>query len=528
MVQKTEPVNLLVTIDRKYIDPLLVMLTSYKAVHENIDTRLYLAHSSLTKADLERIRTHAADCGVELHDIQIVDRWFRDTPVLERLPEESFYRLMAFCYLPKSVHRCLYLDPDIIIRKSLLQFYITDLEDCYIMASSHMKGIKNKFNLLRLGVFGKGRYVNSGIMLMDLDAIRRDFTVESILKVLEENLQKLWLGDQDLINILFAGRIKLADERIYNLDERALKLHRASFDMKDVQRETAIIHYNGKYKPWLEGYKGSLNCFYPEVEHKGAAPVGKGKERAKAFFRIVRLTKQQRIVVFGVLLMIVASLLCWSLFGRQFVKLVSEPERFRVWLDRYGAFDEVAFVLIRTVQTVFKFVPAEPLEIGAGYVWGAFGGMLWCLVGNLLGTLVILALTKRFGKSFVKCFIPEKFLNRISMLERSNKVYALLFFLYLIPGSPKDGFTYLVGLLPIKTVPFLIITFIARIPSVLSSTLCGSALAEKHYLASALIFFATVVAAAVGGLLYKTYADRKKSRKGKSKRRKKKNSDDER
>lgn len=97
--------------------------------------------------------------------------------------EESFYRLMAFPYLPKEVHRCLYLDPDIIIRQSLLPLYFMDMGDYYIAAASHMYGAKKKFNKLRLGITENKRYINSGVMLMNLDVIRCDFTLAILLQV---------------------------------------------------------------------------------------------------------------------------------------------------------------------------------------------------------------------------------------------------------------------------------------------------------------------------------------------------------
>ena len=53
--------------------------------------------------------------NTEIINIKIDKAWFSDTPVLERLPKESFYRLLAFDFLPKDIDRCLYLDPDIYI-----------------------------------------------------------------------------------------------------------------------------------------------------------------------------------------------------------------------------------------------------------------------------------------------------------------------------------------------------------------------------------------------------------------------------
>ena len=502
-------INLLVTLDNRYVGPLLTMLDSYGAQHRDAATCLFVAHSSLGTQELDRIYEKASQYGIQLQPIHITEHWFKDIPVLERLPEESFYRLMAFHYLPAEIHRCLYLDPDMIIRKSLLALYDMDLEGSYIAAASHMAGRKNRLNLRRLGIREDIRYLNSGVMLMDLDAIRRDFTLESILESTSENIQRLLLGDQDMVNILFGKRTKLIDERIYNLDERAFHMHRHTFDLQAVERETAIIHYNGKYKPWLNGYQGILDRFYPEVTQKGPAPTGRWKAQMKAIHNIVRLTTQQKIALSCTLCFAATCLLGWLFFGRELAVILEKPEWFRAWLDQFGVYDEVVFILVRAAQTVIKFIPAESLEIAAGYAWGAVPGMLYCVMGNMLGTLVILWLTRRYGRRFVEAFIPKKNMKAFADLRMSDRLYALLFLLYLIPGAPKDGFTYFVGLLPVKVLPFMVISFTARMPSVLSSTICGVALAEQRYILSALILCLTLLGAIAGGLLYKAYYNRR-------------------
>ena len=514
MSNNVSRINMLVTIDNNYVEPLAVMLKSYIESNGNTDTDLYIAHSALTHESLQYIDEVVKETRIKVHNIKITERWFSNIPVLERLPEESFYRLLAFYFLPDTVEKCLYLDPDILIRKSLQPLYDTELGEHYIAACSHMHGYRNQLNKDRLLLKKQERYVNSGIMLMNLAEIRKDFSLEEILQCLEENVQKLLLGDQDMINILFGQRTMLLPEEIYNLDERTFRYFKEheGWTLDTVSEQTAIIHYNGKCKPWLEGYEGELNRFYPEVQDKGAAPVHIAKKHIKSFFRITKLTTQQTIVLIGVCIFAVICLLSYAFFGTELLEIVSNPDSFRAWLDQFGAFDELVFILVRAAQTVVKFIPAEPLEIASGYAWGTIPGMLYCVIGNMIGTLVIFALTRKFGKKILDLFIPVKNMRLLNVLEGSDKLYGLLFFLYLIPGSPKDGFTYFVGLLPVKLVPFMVITFIARIPSVLSSTLCGSTLAMQQYWIALLIFAVTIILAVIGGAAYNAFVKHKQKK----------------
>ncbi len=195
------------------------------------------------------------------------------------------------------------------------------------------------------------------------------------------------------------------------------------------------------------------------------------------------------------------------------MELIADPEALRAAFADFGILDEIVFVALRAGQTVLKFIPAEPLEIGSGYLWGVWGGAFYCLVGNLLGTCAIWALTKRFGRKFVDLFLPQKMIGSLDQGRDPRGIYLLLFLFYLIPGSPKDGLTYVAALLPIRFVPFAVITGIARIPSVVSSTLCGATLAHQNFWTAGVIFVATVALAVLGGFWYKSYTKRQKQQK---------------
>ncbi|MBR3942300.1 MAG: VTT domain-containing protein [Clostridia bacterium] len=508
--QEKSIINLLVTIDKKYLSPLITMLISYGENHKTEETHVYVAHSSLDTEDFAALNTQIRNYpNIHIHSIKITESWFKDTPVLERLPEESFYRVLAFHYLPESVDKCLYLDPDIYILKNLSSLYETDLEGYYAAAASHVHGFINLCCKIRLGL-KQERYINSGVMLMNMEAIRRDFTVPKVLEALEKYIQRLLFGDQDLLNLLFDKKILYIDETIYNLDEKALRIHRKTMDLQAVKEKTAIIHYNGKYKPWLTGYEGSLAVFYPRVEKTGEATRGTLKNQAKAFRNILQLSPQQKKMLRTTFFLLITCLALYFFFGKEMVQAVQDPQQFKEWLSHFGVFDEIIFILIRTVQTIVKVIPALPLEIGAGYAWGAWLGMLYCLIGNILGTFIVLWLIKNFGTKLIEKFFSVKNLKFLHVLQSSKRLHWMLFFVYLIPIVPKDAITYFVSFLPVKTGPFLFVTTLARIPAILVVTLSGAALAQENYMLSGTVFVATLVIGLVGTLLcFRKPADKK-------------------
>ena len=195
-------------------------------------------------------------------------------------------------------------------------------------------------------------------------------------------------------------------------------------------------------------------------------------------------------------------------YGKALWSLVTDAERFRAWIDRFGAWSGVVFVAVRAVQTVVKIIPAEPLEIGSGLLFGAVGGMLLCLLGNILGSLVILFLTRKLGTRVLELFHLENKLRSMRFLQDKKKRSLLLFIFYLIPGTPKDGITYFVGLTDIRLTEFMVMTSIARIPSILSSTICGAYLGQRNIPLAAGVFAATAVLSVLGAFGYKKISQR--------------------
>ncbi len=203
---------------------------------------------------------------------------------------------------------------------------------------------------------------------------------------------------------------------------------------------------------------------------------------------------------------------CYVTYGEQIYSIFGSTENLQAFLAQFKGFDKWVFVAIRAFQTVIKIIPAEPLEIGSGYLYGIWGGMLLCMAGTMLGSLVIIALTRVFGRRLINIFFPVEILDELKFLQNEKRVYLTLFFIYLIPGTPKDILTYAASLTKIEMKRFLLITGIARIPSILSSTWCGHELTEQNYTLAIVIFIATLVLTVISSLIYKKISGSKNNK----------------
>ncbi len=188
--------------------------------------------------------------------------------------------------------------------------------------------------------------------------------------------------------------------------------------------------------------------------------------------------------------------------GRPMVQFVSEPEKFRAWVEQSDIMGKIYFILMVMFQVVIAFVPGEPLEIGAGYAFGAIEGTVLSLIGIALGSLLVFALVRKFGIKLVEVFFTFEKIKSAKFLQNRKKVAFLVFLMFFLPGTPKDLLTYFVGLTDINTKHFFIIATFARIPSVVTSTIGGSFLGTEKYTFAVIVFVITFVISVTGWVIY--------------------------
>lgn len=217
------------------------------------------------------------------------------------------------------------------------------------------------------------------------------------------------------------------------------------------------------------------------------------------------LTEKQKRKI-GTAVIIVFLLFCAGVayfIGRPMIRFVSEPEKFRAWVDSHGLFGKAAFIGMMAFQVIIALVPGEPLEMGAGYAFGAVEGTVLCLLGALLGSAVVFLTVRRFGFRLLEVFFSRDKIHELKFLQNEKKRDTLIFVLFFLPGTPKDLLTYFAGLTEIPLLRFLAITLVARIPSIVTSTMSGSALGLREYARAAIVTAVTLAISAAGLLCYR-------------------------
>jgi uncharacterized membrane protein YdjX (TVP38/TMEM64 family) len=238
-----------------------------------------------------------------------------------------------------------------------------------------------------------------------------------------------------------------------------------------------------------------------------------------------KLKKRKKIIALVSVLIAVALFVWLAIYLTDviFTSLESDggiedtAKNFKEMIQGYGSWGWAVAFGIQVLQVVVSPIPGEFVEVGMGLCFGWFGGTVLCMLGGALAAWIIMLFVKKLGVRAVELFVPLEKINELKFINNEKKLSTFVFILYMIPGTPKDPLIFFFGLTKIKISNFVVISTIARIPSIVTSTIGGEFLVNKNYLGAILIFAITGAVSVIGLLLYKKILEKLKSRSEKHK-----------
>ncbi|ETY75423.1 glycosyltransferase family 8 protein [Lactiplantibacillus fabifermentans] len=249
-----DEMNVLVTLNAGYLPPLKVMLWSLHANNPAEKIHLWLVHAEMTPAEVASVEQLTTAFGWDLSNVKVTPDFVAQTPLIERYPQEMYFRLLCGQILPATVHRVIYLDPDIVVINEIRPLWELDLGGKMLAAAVH-RGVTNlvdSVNKIRLGTTTS--YFNSGVLVIDVDQAREKINAEDITATIEKYSDLLILPDQDILNFLYGNDILEIDEEVWNYDTRKYLIYQTrnltQHDIHWVMQHTVLLHYCGTPKPW--------------------------------------------------------------------------------------------------------------------------------------------------------------------------------------------------------------------------------------------------------------------------------------
>ena len=230
-------INLCLSCDENYSKYAGVVIASILAnAKVDDDIYIYILDGNIKDSSKDKILSLKSikNCSIEF--IKINEEAFDDYKKIQThsyISIAACYRLKLPSLLPQ-INKVIYLDCDVIVCSSLKYLFNVDLQNNVIggVLDIDIKRKKRKSN-----------YVNSGVLLMDLDKMREQSVENALLTYTQQNINNITLGDQEIINSVLSDKILNIDEK-FNVQSECY-IRRSSFTKKPT-----IVHFIGAKKPW--------------------------------------------------------------------------------------------------------------------------------------------------------------------------------------------------------------------------------------------------------------------------------------
>ena len=217
-----------------------------------------------------------------------------------------------------------------------------------------------------------------------------------------------------------------------------------------------------------------------------------------------RRKKIYTIVKFAILLILVVGIpLYIFLFHIEVFTVFRSVETIQNFFEAHKSESVLIYLGGQILQVVIAAIPGQAFQLAAGYFFGFFQGLLWSVVGVILGTIVTFFLARILGRDAMYLIFGEKKLQSFIDKLNSKRAYLLVFIIYLIPGIPKDLFNYAAGVSEINFKAFLILSSLGRIPGMMGSLIIGLMVRNGDYTALIIIGIAAAVIVVVAFIFRK-------------------------
>ena len=211
------------------------------------------------------------------------------------------------------------------------------------------------------------------------------------------------------------------------------------------------------------------------------------------------MSKKSKIFKAILMVLVLVIIISAIIYMFPIVKNLSTPEgqiEFKEKIGNLGILGMLALFGLQLAQIFLVIIPGEPIEVLAGICYGALGGFIFISISVAIISSLIIFLVRKLGRKFVYDFYSEEKIKKIEQnkfLKNPEKIEIIMMILFFIPGTPKDLLVYIAALLPIKPVRFIIISTIARFPSIITSTLAGEHLADGNWEITIMIYGITLL-----------------------------------
>ncbi len=177
------------------------------------------------------------------------------------------------------------------------------------------------------------------------------------------------------------------------------------------------------------------------------------------------------------------------------------------WLMQFKDFNDIVsylrdykmqaipiYIFLQIIQIVISVIPGQVFQLAAGYLYTFLPALVLSIIGAFLGTVISFFLARWLGSDFVHLFFGKEKTHEYVQKLNSKKAYMAVFFIYLIPGIPKDVVSYAAGISEMKFKPFILLSLVGRLPGMMGSIMIGSMWHKEEYVGMIALCVIAVIA----------------------------------
>ncbi len=126
--------------------------------------------------------------------------------------------------------------------------------------------------------------------------------------------------------------------------------------------------------------------------------------------------------------------------------IFTSVESLQAWVNGFGIAAPLIFIIFQAVQVVIPIIPGGVSLLGGVLIFGPWWGFVYNYTGICMGSLIVFAISRYFGKPLIYKLFPAKAIEKYSSWTNNKNRFAKLFALAIFfPCAPDDMLCYLAG-----------------------------------------------------------------------------------
>lgn len=295
--------------DDNFVQHCCVAIAS--VLQHNRNVLFYIFTEGLSRGNELILKDLAIGLGGRLEiilvDSEIVRKFPMPANADAHISIATYYRLFTALLLPNNVEKAIYMDCDMVVRRSMDDLWNTDLSSSALGAVYQPIGKSQEADLERLSIPKNYGYFNAGLLLLNLNYWRECAVTDRLFAFIKNRFGAIKQHDQDVLNaVLYSEAVPL--NYTWNFLPPFIKAPQLSFpdrvDYSKQETDPAVVHFVSAPKPWEYGcrhpYRNEYYKYLSFTPFQGFRPSFNWRRYYKNSLRIWLLNIICKIDVFNI------------------------------------------------------------------------------------------------------------------------------------------------------------------------------------------------------------------------------------